>query len=84
MELAKSPEALAETFHQALPEDPRIVRRKMFGYPSAVVGGHMFASLHGESVIIRLPDDARAELLARPNAKIFEPMAGRQIGRAHV
>jgi TfoX/Sxy family transcriptional regulator of competence genes len=77
MDWERSPEALAETFYQALPEDPRVVRRKTFGYPSAVVGGHMFASLHVDKVVIRLPDAARNELLARPNAKIFEPMAGR-------
>jgi TfoX/Sxy family transcriptional regulator of competence genes len=77
MEWEKSPEALVETFHQALPEDPRLVRRKMFGYPCAFVGGNMFAGLHRASIIVRLPDDERAKLLARPNATLFEPMAGR-------
>ena len=77
MDWEKSPEALAESFHQALPEDPRVVRRKMFGYPCAFVGGHMFAGLHRANVIIRLPAGGRAVLLARPNAKIFEPMPGR-------
>jgi TfoX/Sxy family transcriptional regulator of competence genes len=77
VEWEKSPEALAETFHQALPVDPRIVRRKMFGNPGAFVGGNLFASLHGSTVVVRLPDAARAELLSEPNTKLFEPMAGR-------
>jgi TfoX/Sxy family transcriptional regulator of competence genes len=75
----KSSEAQIESFHQALPVDSRIVRRKMFGSPGAFVGGNLFASLHGKTVVVRLPDAARAELLAQPNAKVFEPMAGRQM-----
>src|SRR5205085_6433971 len=52
-------------------------RRKMFGYPGAFVSGNMFASLHGEKMIVRLPDAERQALLATPGARIFEPMAGR-------
>ena len=77
MEWEKSLEAQTESFHQALPVDSRIVRRKMFGSPGAFVGGNLFASLHGKTVVVRLPNAARAELLAEPNAKLFEPMAGR-------
>ena len=44
MDWTKSSETHAETFYQALPEDARVIRRKTFGYPSATVGGHMFAS----------------------------------------
>ena len=77
MEWQKSPEALIDLFHQALPEDPRVVRKKMFGSAGAFVGGNLFASLHGKNVVVRLPDSARAELLAQPNVKLFEPMAGR-------
>ena len=77
MEWQKSPEALARTFDAALPDDPRLERRKMFGYPCAFVGGNLFAGLHGPDVIIRLPEDARARLLAQPGARTFEPMAGR-------
>jgi TfoX/Sxy family transcriptional regulator of competence genes len=73
----KTPQAVADAFHAALPEDPRAQRRKMFGYPGAFVGGNMFAGTHGEHVIVRLPEAARNELLARPGARVFEPMAGR-------
>lgn len=51
--------------------------RKMFGYPAAFAGnGHMFTGLHEDRWVIRLPDDARAELAAAGGAP-FEPMPGR-------
>ena len=77
MEWQKSPAALIDTFHQALPDDPRVERKKMFGYPSAFVGGHMVCGLFRDSVIVRLPEPERATLLALDGAHTFEPMAGR-------
>jgi TfoX N-terminal domain len=77
MDFTPSPEALAETFAACLPDEPGTVRRKMFGWPSATVGGHMFASLHREAIVVRLPPDAMAELLELPGARPFEPMPGR-------
>lgn len=72
----KSPAALAELFDRAIPADPRIARRKMFGYPAAFLNGNMLAGLHQEDFILRLPDDARAEI-ARDGARPFAPMPGR-------
>jgi TfoX/Sxy family transcriptional regulator of competence genes len=77
MDWPKSSESLIQTFAEALPDAPTIERRKMFGYPAAFVGGNLFASLHGNDVVLRLPDDARAALLTEPGARVFEPMAGR-------
>ncbi len=77
MEWQKSPETLVQTFTAALPDDPRIERRKVFGYPCAFVGGNMFAGLHAASIMVRLPGDAREKLLAEPGASIFEHMPGR-------
>ena len=73
----KSPETLIETFYQVLPDDPRVERRKMFGYPCAFAGGYMFAGLHEANLIVRLPEDERAAMLTIEGARIFEPMAGR-------
>jgi hypothetical protein len=42
MSWRKSPDALVEKFSQIVPPDPRVERRKMFGYPAAFVGGNMF------------------------------------------
>jgi len=77
MEWQKSPAALIEVFDQVLPDDPRVERRQMFGFPCAFVGGNMFAGLYGPDVIVRLPEDARATVLALDGAHVFEPMAGR-------
>jgi hypothetical protein len=67
----KSPPELVERFGACLPEDTTIRRRPMFGYPSATVGGHMFASLFRDAVVVRLPP---GEV---PGGLPFEPMPGR-------
>ena len=77
MDWQKSPESLIQTFAEALPEAPTVERRKMFGFPAAFAGGNMFAGLHGNDVMVRLPEDARATLLGLTGAHLFEPMAGR-------
>jgi TfoX/Sxy family transcriptional regulator of competence genes len=77
MEWEKSPAALTQTFHDALPEDPRLERRQMFGYPCAFVGGNLVAGLHRADLFVRLPEAERTELLARPNARVFAPMESR-------
>jgi hypothetical protein len=73
----KSPEELAATFHGALPADPSVVRRQMFGYPAAFVDGNMATGLHQEDLVVRLPAPRRQALLGTPGARIFEPMPGR-------
>ena len=73
----KSPETLVARFAEALPDDARVERRKMFGYPCAFVAGNMFTGLHQESLIVRLSERDRATFLALEGAHIFEPMAGR-------
>lgn len=77
MDFTKSPPELAEAFAACLPDSPDIIRRLMFGWPSATVGGHMFACLHRDTVVVRLPGGELAELLALPGAREFEPMPGR-------
>jgi TfoX/Sxy family transcriptional regulator of competence genes len=54
----KSPPALIEAFLAALPQDPRVERRQMFGYPCAFVNGHMAVGLHENRLIARVPDQA--------------------------
>jgi TfoX/Sxy family transcriptional regulator of competence genes len=73
----KSPDALIDRFYAALPDAPEVERRKMFGYPCAFVNGNMFAGLHQEDMILRLPDADRAALAAMPGGGAFEPMPGR-------
>lgn len=69
--MPKSPPELVARFAACLPDDPSVTRRPMFGYPSATVGGHMFASLFRDDVVVRLPTAEVAGGLP------FEPMPGR-------
>jgi TfoX/Sxy family transcriptional regulator of competence genes len=59
---------------------PGIERRKMFGYPATFVNGKLFAGLYQDSVLLKLPVDARAELFKRKGATPFEPRPGRTMG----
>ena len=73
----KSSEDLVRVFDAAVRPLPGAEVRKMFGYPCAFVNGQMFAGLHQENMIVRLPPEDRSRLLAEPGATIFEPMSGR-------
>jgi hypothetical protein len=70
MPWTKSPQGLVELFAESLPHDPRIERRKMFGYPSIFVHGNMCAGLFA-----RLAPDDRTALPG--GGALFEPMPGR-------
>ncbi len=70
----KSSEGLKAIFNTALPADPRVKRRQMFGYPSALVNGHLFTGLHEERMVVRLDEAERNELLGLEGACIFEPV----------
>ncbi len=73
----KAPADLVAVFDRVIPVGRGIERRKMFGYPAAFLGGHLFAGLHQEDFILRLPAADRAELTDTRGARPFEPMAGR-------
>lgn len=77
MNMPKSPPELVERFHQIVPDDPDIERRKMFGYPACFINGNMFTGLHGQSMIVRLGPADRERLLREPGTHLFEPMPGR-------
>jgi TfoX/Sxy family transcriptional regulator of competence genes len=51
--------------------------RKMLGYSCVFAKGNMFAGLHEAGMLLRLPDEQRAEFLRLKGAKQFEPMTGR-------
>lgn len=50
--------ALAAAFDAALPASPIVERRQMFGCPCAFVNGNMFAGLHEDGLIVRVPSEA--------------------------
>ena len=49
------PSELAARFDAALPVLPEVERRKMFGCPAAFVNGNLFAGLHEDRLMLRLP-----------------------------
>jgi TfoX/Sxy family transcriptional regulator of competence genes len=77
MDWKKAPESLVALFDEVAPSEAPVERRKMFGYPAAFVHGNLFAGLHQDRLMLRLPDADRAEFLAMPGALPFEPMPGR-------
>ena len=74
---SKSPAELQESFSAALDAFPDAERRKMFGYPAAFANGNMWTGLHQLNWVVRLPEEARAELFRIDGAGPFEPMPGR-------
>jgi TfoX/Sxy family transcriptional regulator of competence genes len=77
MHWKKAPESLIALFDEVAPPDPPAQRRQMFGYPAVFVNGNMFAGLHEDRLVVRLPETERAEFMALPGAVPFEPMPGR-------
>jgi TfoX/Sxy family transcriptional regulator of competence genes len=77
MKWSKTPEQLVNTFLAALPEDGRVERRKMFGYPCAFVNGNMFTGLHQDNLVVRLAEEDRQTLVDKKGAHIFAPFPGR-------
>jgi TfoX/Sxy family transcriptional regulator of competence genes len=75
MKWRPSPPDLLKTFDEVAPPPP-VVRRKMFGYPAAFVNGNMFLGLFQEQMILRLPEQAREQLIGEGGV-LFEPMPGR-------
>ena len=61
-------------FLAALPKDPRVETKLMFGGIAAKVNGHVFAGLFGRSTMIWLPESDRGDALALPGAAPFDPM----------
>jgi TfoX/Sxy family transcriptional regulator of competence genes len=61
-------------FQAALPKDPRVETRRMFGGVAASVNGHIFAGLFGRSTMLSLSEADRARALALEGAGPFDPM----------
>ncbi|MBW1880896.1 MAG: TfoX/Sxy family protein [Deltaproteobacteria bacterium] len=72
----KSSPTLVALFEEICPDTPTEAR-KMFSYPCGYLGGNMFVGTFQEALWVRLDDASRAELLAIPGAKPFEPIPGR-------
>jgi TfoX/Sxy family transcriptional regulator of competence genes len=71
-----SPE-MSDLLAEAVAPFPAEMRR-MFGFPAYFANGNMFTGVFEDTIILRLSDQDRAELVAvYDEAAPFEPMAGR-------
>jgi TfoX/Sxy family transcriptional regulator of competence genes len=75
----QSDPSLIALFDSLLPDDPRIARRKMFGYPAAFVDGKLFAGLFRDRVVLRLTQRDYDALAAEHDVTTFEPVVGRKM-----
>lgn len=77
----KSPPELVARFGEVLDRvgTPDTIRKPMFGYPCAWVGGNMATGLFATSWWVRLPPDELAEALASGEAHAFQVMPGRDM-----
>jgi TfoX/Sxy family transcriptional regulator of competence genes len=73
----KSSPELVQAFKEAMQPIPAIQLRQMFGYPAAFANGQMFAGLHEEKMVLRLPEEEREVFLQLAGSRQFEPMQGR-------
>lgn len=75
MQWSKSPDSLVKLFDHSLPIVDGVERRPQFGYSCAFFEGHLFCGLHGDGIIVLLPE-ARREALVAEGASLFEPVPG--------
>ncbi len=73
---SKSPPELIERFAAVMDGYPDAVRKKMFGYPAAFVGGNMATGLFADQWVVRLPDD-QIEPARAAGASLLEVMPGK-------
>jgi hypothetical protein len=67
-----TPASLA-AFHAALPTDPRVETKKMFGSPCAFVNRQMFFGTFGDTLVARVGPGRAATLAAEPGRRVFAP-----------
>ena len=54
--------------------------RRMFGCDAYLVGGRLFAFFQDEGVVVKVPSQRRAELLADARVSPFTPRSGARFG----
>ena len=79
MKMKPAPEHWSKAFEAAVAEDPRVERKKMFGYAAIFVNGNHAAGLHSDGLVLRLAPADRDKILAE-GGRPFEPMKGRVMG----
>ena len=69
--------ALIAAYETALPDDPRVERKRMFGTPCAFVNRQMFFGTFEDSLVARVGPDRVNALLDQPGMQVFTPSPGK-------
>lgn len=72
-----APQTMIDHFERVTASFPEAEKRRMFGFPCVFAHGNMFAGLHQEDFVLRLPEKDREVFLRLKGARPFEPMPGR-------
>lgn len=73
MQMPKPSEEDKERFRSAMPHQPDVVVKPMFGNLGAFVNGNMFAGLFGPTIGVRLSEADRSELESSERTVPFGP-----------
>ncbi len=71
------PTATIAAYESALPDDPRIERKKMFGSPCAFVNRQMFFGTFETSIVARIGPARVATMAGQPGMRVFTPSEGK-------
>src|ERR1043165_5419969 len=78
MKLPRPSEETKAAFARAVPDEPAVTIRPMFGQMSAFVNGNMFCGIFSEDFFVRLPQHEIAKV-KKQGGRDFEPMAGHKM-----
>ena len=69
--------AVVTAYETALPDDPRVVRKKMFGSPCAFVNRQMFFGTFGDGLVARIGPNRVSAIADQPGMRVFSPTEGK-------
>ncbi len=70
--------AVTAAYQTALPDDPRVERKKMFGSPCAFVNRQMFFGTFEETLVARVGPARVRALAEQAGMQIFTPSPGKE------
>jgi TfoX/Sxy family transcriptional regulator of competence genes len=78
MSWGKSSAERIALFERLLGDNPKVERRKMFGFPMGLANGNHFVGLHQDRILLRLAPSDEAVFMQAFDAQFFEPFPGRK------
>ena len=70
--------SVISAYETALPDDPRVKRKEMFGSPCAFVTRQMFFGTFEETIVARVGPERVLMLAERPGMQVFTLSPGKQ------